>query len=136
MFLFDTNVISELRVPSRAHQNVKAWTSNASRADIYISVVTVMEIELGAVLKHRKDPLQANVFRTWLHQRILPAFEGRILPVNTQTALRWAHLQAPRTRSYRDALITATALEHGLTVVTRNVADFEGTGVGIVNPWL
>lgn len=136
MYLIDTNVVSELRILSRAHPNVRAWNSGIDVADTFLSVVTVMEIELGAALKQRKDPGQAGVFRSWLREKVLPEFDGRILPVSTSVALKWASLQVPKTRSYRDALIAATALEHRLTVVTRNVADFEPTGVPIVNPWL
>jgi toxin FitB len=136
MYLIDTNVVSELRNLSKAHPNVRAWNSGIDVTTTFLSVVTVMEIELGAVLKQRKDTTQARVFRSWLHGKVLPEFDGRILPVSTAVALRWASLQVPKTRSYRDALIAATALEHKLTVVTRNVADFESTGVPIINPWI
>jgi toxin FitB len=135
MYLLDTNIVSELRIRSRAHHNVKAWEAGINPASTFVSVITIMEIELGALLKQRKDPMQARVFRTWLHEKVLPEYQGRILGVDTQIALRCAALHVPKTRPYRDAFIAATALEHGLIVVTRNVADFERTGVAIVNPW-
>ncbi len=135
MYLLDTNVISEMRIRSRTHPKVKAWELGIDLSATFLSVVTIMEIELGALLKQRKDPMQAKVFRTWLHEKVLPEYQGRILYVDTQIALRCAALHVPKTRSYRDAFIASTALEHGLIVVTRNVTDFAYTGVKLINPW-
>ena len=135
MYLFDTNIVSALRRYSKAHPNVRAWNARIDATTTFISVITIMEIELGALLKERKDPLQAKVFHTWLHQTVLRGYDGRILPVSIGIALRAARLHVPATRSERDAYIAATALEHNLAVVTRNVADFEPTGVHVVNPW-
>jgi predicted nucleic acid-binding protein len=136
MYLLDTNVISELRKDTRAHKKVQAWQAAVPRAMMLLSSVTIMELKIGVLLKERKDPQQAALLRKWLEKGVLVEFQDRILHIDTQVALRCASLHVPKTGSYRDAFIAATALEHGLTVVTRNADDFKGTGVGIVNPWL
>lgn len=135
MFLLDTNVISELRRPERADRNVAAWAGTMPAASVFISVISILEIELGALLSARKDAAQGTVLRDWIDEQILPRFEGRILPVDTAVAQRCARLHVPDRRAERDALIAATAMVHGLTVVTRNVADFEPAGVALLNPW-
>ncbi|RYY08663.1 MAG: type II toxin-antitoxin system VapC family toxin, partial [Alphaproteobacteria bacterium] len=114
---------------------VEAWAGSVDQADMYLSVITVMEVELGIVLLERRDPRQAGVLRLWLHEKVMPAFAGRILPVDTPIALRCARLHVPDTKSERDAWIAATGLVHDLTIVTRNVADFAGTGTVLLNPW-
>ncbi|QDQ89278.1 type II toxin-antitoxin system VapC family toxin [Alcaligenaceae bacterium SJ-26] len=138
MYVLDTNVVSELRKvrAGKADPNVVAWTACVDAADLFISAITVMELELGVLAVERKDVAQGAMLRTWLEQSVLPEFDGRTLPVDTAVAQRCARLHVPDRRSERDALIAATALVHGMTVVTRNVADFEATGVSLVNPWL
>ena len=137
MFLLDTNVVSELRKIrlGKADGHVAQWADGVDASDLYLSVITIQELEIGVLLAERRDPSQGAVFRTWLNAHVLPAFSGRILVVDTAVALRSARLHVPDPRSVRDALIAATALVHGMTVVTRNVADFEPTGVAILNPW-
>jgi predicted nucleic acid-binding protein len=135
MFLLDTNVVSELRRPERANRNVVAWAGSIPFASFFLSAISVLEIEIGALRLARKDPTQGAVFRAWIDGQILPRFEGRILPVDTSVAQRCARLHVPDPRSERDALVAATALAHGLTMVTRNTADFESTGVALLNPW-
>lgn len=137
MFLLDTNVVSELRKVrlGRSDANVARWADTVESADLYLSSVTVQELEIGVLLAERRDPPQGAVFRTWLDQHVLPAFSGRILPVDTAVALRSAKLHVPNPRPVRDGLIAATALVHGMTVVTRNVADFAPCGVAWLNPW-
>ena len=137
MYLLDTNVVSEIRkVPGgRADENVAAWTMDVAPASLFISVITVMEIEIGVILAERRDPSQGAVFRTWFSEYVLPVFHSRILPVNADVARRCAALHVPNPRPDRDTLIAATALINGLTVVTRNVRDFTGTGVDVFNPW-
>jgi hypothetical protein len=135
MFVLDTNVVSELRRPEKANRQVLAWASATPLASIFLSSITILELEIGALLMERKDKAQAKVLRDWLDNQILPRFEGRILAVDTAVAQRCARLHIPDPRAERDALIAATALVHGMTVVTRNVADFEATGVQILNPW-
>ncbi len=135
MYLLDTNVISELRKQKRAHRNVRAWQAGISPSAMFLSVITIMELEQGVRQKERKDPRQGSVLRNWLDRDLLLAFDDRILPVDTPVALRCASLHERQTKPYRDAFIAATALEHKLTVVTRNVANFERTGVTIINPW-
>ncbi|RXT39005.1 type II toxin-antitoxin system VapC family toxin [Bradyrhizobium betae] len=134
MFLLDTNVISELRRPDKAHRNVVAWAKATPAANFFISAISILEIELGARLIERKDTAQGAVLRTWIDSQILARFEGRILAVDTAVAQRCA-LHVPNPRAEREALIAATALVHGLTIVTRNVGDFEPTGVPLLNPW-
>jgi predicted nucleic acid-binding protein len=136
MFLLDTNVISELRRPQKADGNVVAWAGTVGAASFFLSAITVLEIELGTLQVARRDTAQGAVLRSWIDDQILPRFEGRILPIDTAVAQRCAHLHVPDPRAERDALIAATALVHGLTVVTRNVADFEPLGVMLLNPWV
>lgn len=136
MFLLDTNVVSELRRPERANANVRAWASGTP-AELYaISVVTVLELERGILLMERRDTVQGGILRRWLEHEILTLMSDRILPINTAVARQCAHLHVPDPRPERDALIAATALVHGLTVVTRNFGDFEPMGVALLNPWL
>ncbi len=136
MFLLDTNVVSELRRPERADTNVRAWASSTP-AELYaISVVTVLELELGTLLMERRDTVQGAILRRWLEHEILTPLADRILPIDTTIARRCAKLHVPDPRPERDALIAATALTHGLTLVTRNVVDFEPMGIAVLNPWL
>lgn len=137
MFLLDTNVVSELRKAraGRADKNVTAWAAGASAASMFVSVITIQELEIGVLLAERRDPRQGTVLRQWLEQQVLPAFAERIIPVDTAVARRSAVLDVPDPRPVRDSLIAATALIHGLSVVTRNVADFEPMGTEIINPW-
>ena len=137
MFVLDTNVISELRKAKsgRADANVVSWAQTVSSSSLFISAITVLELETGILLVERKDPQQGAVLRSWLNTHVLPAFSERTLPVDVAVALRCARLHVPDPSSDRDALIAATALVHGMTVVTRNVADFSPTGVDVVNPF-
>jgi toxin FitB len=135
MFLLDTNVISELRRPDRADPNVLAWATSRHPDDLFLSAITILEIEIGVLAIARHDPAQARIFRAWLEERILPSFNGRILSVDVDVARRCAELHVPDRRAERDALIAATALAHRLTMVTRNVSDFRSTGLDLVSPW-
>ena len=135
MFVLDTNVVSQLRRPEKADRKVLAWATMTPLASIFLSVVTLLELELGALSIARKDEAQGRVLRSWIDDQILPRFEGRMLAIDAAVALRCASLHVPDPRAERDALIAATALVHGMTIVTRNVADFERTGVQILNPW-
>ena len=135
MFLLDTNVISELRRPDKADRNVTAWANAIPAGSFFISAISILEIELGVLLVARRDATQRAVLRAWIDHQILPRFERRVLPVDTAVAQRCARLHVPDPRAERDALIAATAMVHGLTVVTRNVADFEPTGIALINPW-
>ena len=137
MFVLDTKVVSELRkqLLGKADTNMTAWTESVDAPDLFVSAITIMELELGVLSVERKDATQGALLRSWLEQHVLPEFSGRTLPVDTAVAQRCARLHAPEKRGERNALIAATALVHGMTVVTRNVADFEPTGVTTVNPW-
>lgn len=137
MFVLDTNVVSELRKvrTGKIDANVAAWAETMDAADLFVSSITLMELELGILSFDRRDALQGAVLRSWFEQHVLPEFSGRTLAVDTAVALRCARLHFPDKRGERDALIAATALVHGMTVVTRNVPDFEPTGVQIINPW-
>jgi predicted nucleic acid-binding protein len=137
MYLLDTNVISEFRKASigKADRQVAAWANSVSMESMFLSAVCILEMELGTLLMERRDARQGAILRAWLEDFVLPTFAERILVVDTPVALRGAALQAPNPRSYRDALIAATALVHGMTVVTRNVKDFKDTGVAILDPW-
>lgn len=134
-YLVDTNVWSELRNPKRVDPNVRAWAEGTDPVTLYLSVVTILELERGVRLIERRDPMQGARLRRWLEDRVLNPFEGQVLPIDSAIARRCAALHVPDPRPERDALIAATALTRGLTVVTRNVADFEPMGVELLNPW-
>jgi predicted nucleic acid-binding protein len=135
--LLDTNVVSELRKLRRGSQNhqVANWAGKVAAHDLYISVVTVEELEIGVLRLERRDSLQGAVLRDWMNISVLPNFAGRILAVDSAVAQRSARLHVPDPCPIRDGFIAATALEYGMTVVTRNVADFARTGVTLLNPW-
>lgn len=134
MYLLDTNVISELRKP-QADKNVVAWARTVISPRMFISAITLKELETGVLRMERRDPAQGKVLRTWLKRHVMPAFDARILPVDAAVALRCARIHVPDQANESDALIAATALVHGLTVVTRNTGDFESSGVALINPW-
>jgi toxin FitB len=137
MYLLDTDVVSELRKTrsGRADPNFAAWSAAAPVGMLYLSVVTILEIETGVIRVERRDVTQGRALRTWLEDHVLPAFDGRVLPIDTAVARRCAPLHVPNPVAELDALIAATALVHGMTVVTRNVGDFVATGVALLNPW-
>jgi len=138
MYVLDTNVVSELRKVrlGKADANVTAWTESVDAADLFVSAITIMELELGVLSIERKDAKQGALLRAWLEQHVVPEFSSRTLPVDTAVAQRCARLHVPDKRSERDALIAATALVHGMAVVTRKVDDFKPTGVPVVSPWV
>lgn len=119
----------------KADCHVAKWADSVDAADLYISVITMHELEIGVLLSERRDTVQGAVLRAWLNDQVVPAFGARILDIGQDVALRSAQLHVPNPQSIRDAFIAATALVHGLTVVTRNVKDFQNTGVKIINPW-
>jgi len=138
MYLLDTNVVSELRkAPTgKADPNVIKWASNTHPEMLYLSVITVLELEMGILLMERRDQHQGSLLRRWLEHQVLPAFDGRILSVDTAVARKCAELHVADRRAERDATIVATASIHRMKVVTRNVADFDQSAIEIVNPWL
>ncbi len=135
MFLLDTNIISELRKARAADPRVIAWANSVEASLLFISAITVLELEQGVLLAERRDTRQGMALRAWLDGQVMPEFSSRILSIDAGVARRCAGLHVPDPRSERDALIVATALVHGLTVVTRNIADFDKTGVRLINPW-
>ena len=137
MFLLDTNVVSELRKAGdgKAAPNVVAWLSRADASTLFVSAITLMELEISIQHMERRDADQGARLRNWMDSRVLPEFADRTLPIDAAVALRCGRLHVPDPRAERDALIGATALVHGMTVVTRNVADFAAFGLAIVDPW-
>ena len=136
MFVLDTNVISELRQgkPQPSVQ-VRNWAANQPSSKLYLSAITILELEIGIRALERRTPPQGSALRAWL-AGVRLAFAGRVLAFTETTAPVCAALHVPDRRSDRDAMIAASALEHGFAVVTRNVADYADTGVKLVNPWL
>ena len=136
-YLLDTNVVSELRKvgDGKADANVTKWVGAQDSNDLFISAITILEIEHGILTIQRRDAAQGSRLRGWMDSRVRPEFAERVLPIDDAIATRCAHLHIPDRRNEADALIAATALVHGLTVVTRNVQDFDDTGVIVIDPW-
>ena len=134
MFLLDTNVVSELR-KAQADPAVVAWARSVPAYKLYISAITLLEIETGILRLERRDPEQAAPLRNWLEVHVMSAFAGRVLSVDGAVARRCARLHVPDRSNECDALIAATALVHDMTVVTRNTRDFAFSGAPVLNPW-
>ena len=137
MYLLDTNVVSEMRKIStgRADRSLTAWSNSVDVPEMYVSAVTIEELEIGVLGIERRDAAQGQMFRRWMEDQVLRVFEDRVLPVDTRVARKSASLHVPDRRPVRDGFIAATALVHGLILVTRNVADFEPMGVKFLDPW-
>jgi predicted nucleic acid-binding protein len=138
MFVLDTNVVSELRKvrSGRANPGVGAWATSTPSAQLFVSAITMHELEYGVLLAERSDPRQGALLREWLDRSVTTAFAERVLPVDEAVARRAARLHVPDPAPFRDALIGATALVHHMAVVTRNIGDFERFGgLEVVNPW-
>jgi predicted nucleic acid-binding protein len=141
-FLLDTNVLSEMRKPAMAARTkarldprVAQWLQSVPASSLHLSVISILEIEIGILLLERRDAAQARILRTWLENRVLSAFRGRIHEIDLAVARHAAPLHVPDPSEDRDALIAATAAVHKMTVVTRNVTHFTPLGVPILNPW-
>jgi predicted nucleic acid-binding protein len=137
MYLLDTNVISEFRksADGRINKSVKRWADEIPPDLMFISAISVLELEIGVLQIERRDKKQGLILRKWLNKNVLPAFLDRVLPVDLAVAQRCASLHVPNPKSERDAMIAATAIEHRMTIVTRNVSDFIQSGVKIFDPW-
>ncbi len=135
MYIIDTNVISELR-QGKPNQSplVRAWAANQPASRLFLTAISILEIEKGVLALERRTPPQGSALRAWL-EGVRASFAGRVLPFTDNAAVLCAAMHFPNPRSERDAMIAATALEHGMTVVTRNVVDFAGTGVQLINPF-
>jgi predicted nucleic acid-binding protein len=138
MFILDTNVVSELRRigDGRADAAVTAWVSSIHVEKVFIAAVSLMELEIGILRMERRDAVQGAALRRWMSLHVLPTFADRTCPFDAKVALECARLHVSDPRCERDSWVAATALVYGMTVVTRNVADFAATGVALINPWL
>jgi predicted nucleic acid-binding protein len=134
IFLADTNVLSELRKRERANERVRIWAAVHGWSAIHTSWIAIAEMKRGAALVARRDPIQAAALERWISE-VLDHRGDRVFPVERSVAEAWAHLMIPNTRPAMDALIAATALVHGLTLATRNVRDFKGSGISVLDPW-
>jgi toxin FitB len=137
MYLLDTNIISESRKlgTSRIDRHAAQWLSQVDVEVTFISAMTIFELERGVRQMERRDAQQGAVLRRWLSDQIMTTYEQRTLPLSRAVALICAGLHIPNPKSERDAWIAATAIDAGLSVVSRNVSDFAGIGVGLINPF-
>lgn len=133
-FLLDTNVVSELRKRDRADALVRRWIDDHQTDEFWLSVLVVAELRRGVESIRRRDPPAASSLMAWLESTIAD-YEDRILPVTLPIGQRWALLSIPNPLPVIDGLVAATALEHDLTLVTRNLDDVQRTGVAVVNPF-
>ena len=138
MFLLDTNVVSALRRAASAEtdEHLITWASSVESNALYLSSISVLELEIGVQRVERRDKRQGEVLRSWLVDKVRPAFRGRVLSFDEASALICAGYHVPNPRSDRDSFIAAIAESNDMTVVTRNVKDFEPLGVQVLNPWL
>lgn len=132
-YLLDTNVISEIRRP-RPDLGVMAWFDGLGDADLFVSVLTLGEIQLGVARLRKRDPKQAEVLDGWLTQ-LRRSFADRVLSVTDEVAARWALLNEPRPLPVVDGLLAATAVVNDAVLVTRNTADLRGVDVRLLNPF-
>lgn len=137
MYLLDTNIISEIRKiqQGKADMHLSAWVKQIPVNKMHISALTLLELEKGIMQIERKDEQQGVILRTWLEKRVKPTFKGRILPFDENTASVCASMHIPNPKPITDSLIAATAIQHGLILVTRNVKDFEHTNANLLNPF-
>lgn len=137
MYLLDTNIISELKKldSGKIHPQVQRWAYSINLMQTKISVVSIIEIRMGILSLARKDQAQAASLDNWFTNRLLPAYRTRTLSVDTEVALICAQLHIPAKRPINDAYIAATAIAHNLTLVTRNVRDFQGLPLMLENPF-
>ena len=133
--LLDTNVLSELRRVQRANPRVRAWFEGVDEGDLFVSVLALGEIRNGIERIRASDPVQAQALERWLRE-LERSFAGHVLPVTAAIADRWGRLNAPNPMPVVDSLMAATALEHDLILITRDVQDVAPTGVGLLNPFL
>lgn len=133
-YLIDTNVISEVRRKS-ANAQVLDWQSGHDLSECWLSVLTLMEIRNGTQRIRKADPEFARKLDTWYQGELLGFYSGRILPVTLEVCETRADFSSDRTLPELDALLAATAKQHNLTLVTRNLKDFEGLGIDLINPW-
>lgn len=132
-FLVDTNIISDSR--RTPYSPARIWLSAQRVSDIRMSVITLFELEVGVQRAERKDPQRGHELRKWLDNNVRPNFRDAFIPVDYRVAQVAANLQVPDPKPHMDGLIAATAMVHSLILVTRNVKDFEQTGVRLFNPW-
>jgi hypothetical protein len=136
VYLLDTNVVSEMKRISAGHGNAQVahWLGQVEDSKLYLSAITVLELELGCLLMERRDKSQGEVLRRWLRS-LLSRYHDRIIAIDSAVATRAAALHVPDPRESHDALIAATALTHRYAVVTRNVSDFSIADLQVINPW-
>ncbi|WP_421737560.1 type II toxin-antitoxin system VapC family toxin [Caulobacter sp.] len=134
MYLLDTDIVFELRnaKSGATDTGLAAWAAGVQSATLFLSAISLLELDAGAARVERKDKAAGTALRQWLDNQVAPAFEGRILAVDAAVVRRRAHIPLG---SSRDALLAATALEHGLTLVTRDTAAFKASRVKLFNPW-
>ena len=137
MLLLDTNIVSELRkvTSGKAHPNVIAWNETVDPAETFISAIVLHELEIGVRLSERNDPVTGKILREWLNNTVTATFAGRVLPLDEIAAIQAAQYHIPDPRPINDAYIAATAMVRRMTLVTRNIKDFEGMGLLLINPW-
>jgi len=137
VYLIDTNVISELRKAAKpsVDPRVLQWAQETPPEQMWVSAISIFELDLGVLRAEHKDTKQGRVLRTWLTRQVIPAFEGRIIAIDAHVAQVAARMHVPNPQPERDALIAASAIIHGLTMVMRDEKDFRPMGVATLNPW-